>query len=459
MTVRTRFAPSPTGLLHIGGARTALFNFLFSRHHGGEFLLRIEDTDRERSTDAATQVILEGLEWLGLSHDEQSVFQSTRQARHTEVALQMLAAGRAYRCYLSPAELQAMRDQAAAEKRPFRLESPWRDRDPSEAPEGVAPVIRVKAPRDGETVVHDLVQGDVRVANIELDDLIILRSDGTPTYLHAVVVDDHDMAITHVIRGDDHLTNTFRQILVYDANGWDKPRFAHIPLIHGADGAKLSKRHGAVSVLEFREQGFLPEALCNYLLRLGWGHGDTEIIDRDAAIGVFDLDGVGRAASRMDYAKLTHLNAHYLRLADDDRLTTDVAQRLAIGDGVIHPRIRALMPGLKERARTLVELAASAAFLTAPPQSFDAKAQALLTDDAKALLGQMADTLAEGDVTLDSINATMRDLAERSGRKLGQVAQPIRAALTGTTVSPPIDATLLALGRAESIARLRAAIG
>jgi glutamyl-tRNA synthetase len=459
MTVRTRFAPSPTGLLHIGGARTALFNFLFSRHHGGEFLLRIEDTDRERSTDAATQVILEGLEWLGLSHDEQSVFQSTRQARHTEVALQMLAAGRAYRCYLSPAELQAMRDQAAAEKRPFRLESPWRDRDPSEAPEGVAPVIRVKAPRDGETVVHDLVQGDVRVANIELDDLIILRSDGTPTYLHAVVVDDHDMAITHVIRGDDHLTNTFRQILVYDANGWDKPRFAHIPLIHGADGAKLSKRHGAVSVLEFREQGFLPEALCNYLLRLGWGHGDTEIIDRDAAIGVFDLDGVGRAASRMDYAKLTHLNAHYLRLADDDRLTTDVAQRLAVTDDVIRQRIRALMPGLKERARTLVELAASAAFLTAPPQSFDAKAQALLTDDAKALLGQMADALAEGDFTLESINATMRDLAERSGRKLGQVAQPIRAALTGTTVSPPIDATLLALGRAESIARLRAAIG
>jgi glutamyl-tRNA synthetase len=459
MTVRTRFAPSPTGLLHIGGARTALFNFLFARHHGGTFLLRVEDTDRERSTDAATQMILQGLEWLGLPRDEQTVFQSTRQARHTEVALQMLAAGRAYRCYLSPAELTAMREQAAAEKRPFRLLSPWRDRDPAEAPEGVAPVIRIRAPQEGETVVQDLVQGEVRVANTELDDMIILRSDGTPTYLHAVVVDDHDMAITHVIRGDDHLTNTFRQIMVFHANGWALPRFAHIPLIHGADGAKLSKRHGAVSVLEFREQGFLPEALCNYLLRLGWGHGDAEIVDRDEAIRLFDLDGVGRAASRMDYAKLTHLNAHYLRLADDDRLTADVAQRLAVTDPVILARLRTLMPGLKERARTMVELAASATFLTlSVPLTFDAKAQALLTDEARALLADVADALEEGDFTLDAINGTLRHIAERTGRKLGQVAQPIRAALTGTTVSPPIDATLVALGRGEALARLRAVL-
>jgi len=458
MTVRTRFAPSPTGLLHIGGARTALFNYLFSKHVGGEFLLRIEDTDRERSTEAATQVILEGLEWLGIRHDEQTVFQSTRQARHAEVAWQMLEAGRAYRCYLSPAELTAMREQATAEKRTFRLVSPWRDRDPGEAPADIKPVIRLKAPREGETVVDDLVQGTVRVANAELDDMIILRSDGTPTYQHAVVVDDHDMGITHVIRGDDHLTNAFRQIQVYLANGWELPRFAHIPLIHGADGAKLSKRHGAVSVLEFREQGFLPEALCNYLLRLGWGHGDTEIIDRDEAIKLFDIADVGRAASRMDYAKLTHVNAHYIRQADDARLTADVAARLEITDPAVITRVATLMPGLKERARTLVELAASAKFLTlSVPLDFDAKAQGLLTDEAKALLADVAGTLEATDFSLEAVNAALHTIAVRTGRKLGQVAQPIRAALTGTNVSPPIDATLVALGRDEALARIRAA--
>ncbi len=458
MTVRTRFAPSPTGLLHIGGARTALFNYLFARHEGGEFLLRVEDTDRERSTDAATQMILQGLEWLGLRHDGQTVFQSTRQARHVEVALQMLAAGRAYRCYLSPAELTAMREQAAAERRPFRLISPWRDRDPAEAPPDIKPVIRVRAPQDGETVVDDIVQGQVRVANAEMDDLIILRSDGTPTYLHAVVVDDHDMAITHVIRGDDHLTNTFRQILIYQANGWALPKFAHIPLIHGADGAKLSKRHGAVSVLEFREQGFLPEALCNYLLRLGWGHGDTELLDMDEAIKLFTLEAVGRAASRMDYAKLTHVNAHYMRLADDGRLANEVAARLGITDEAVRARVLALMPGLKERARTLVELAQSAAFLALTlPLAFDAKAQALLTDESRAMLAQVADALAASDFSQPAIDAVLRETAEATGRKLGQVAQPIRAALTGTTTSPPIDATLMALGRNEALARIRAA--
>ncbi len=385
MTVRTRFAPSPTGLLHIGSARTALFNLLFSRHHGGEYLLRIEDTDRERSTEAATQVILEGLDWLGLSPDQPPVFQSTRQARHAEVARQMLESGHAYRCWCTPEELRQMRERAMAEGRPPRYDGRWRDRDPAEAPDGVAPAIRLKAPREGETVVGDLVQGTVRVANAELDDMIILRSDGTPTYQHAVVVDDHDMAITHVIRGDDHLTNAFRQAQIYDAMGWDRPRFAHIPLIHGADGAKLSKRHGAVSVLEFREQGYLPEALCNYLLRLGWGHGDTEVVDRDEAIRLFDLDGVGRAAARMDYAKLTHLNAIYIRRADDDRLTREVLERLARrGDlslgAVAAARIRALMPGLKERARTLVELADAAAFLARTvPLPMEPKAAALLT--------------------------------------------------------------------------------
>ena len=463
MTVRTRFAPSPTGLLHIGGARTALFNALFARHHGGAFLLRIEDTDRERSTAEATQVILDGLAWLGLDPDEPPVFQSTRQARHVEVAEAMLAAGRAYRCYCTPDELREMRERAIAEGRPPRYDGRWRDRDPAEAPAGIAPAIRLRAPREGETVVHDLVQGDVRVANRELDDMIILRSDRTPTYLHAVVVDDHDMAITHVIRGDDHLTNTFRQLQVYDAMGWQPPDFAHIPLIHGADGAKLSKRHGAVSVLEFREQGFLPEALCNYLLRLGWGHGDAEVISRADAVRLFDLDGVGRAAARMDYAKLTHINAVWLRAADDDRLTEEVGRRLAarpalaLGTDALH-RIRALMPALKERARTLVDLADAAAFLAHPlPLPQEPKAAALLTPQARLMLRDLAPALAATDFSAAGIDAALRAFAEAGGMKLGQVAQPLRAALTGSTTSPPIDATAAALGREAVLARIAAA--
>ena len=463
MTFRTRFAPSPTGLLHIGGARTALFNYLFARHHGGAFLLRIEDTDRERSTEAATQVILQGLAWLGLEPDEAPVFQSTRAARHAEVALQMVADGRAYRCWTSTDELREMRERATAEGRPPRYDGRWRDRDPADAPAGVAPVVRLRAPRDGETVVEDLVQGTVRVANAELDDMIILRSDGTPTYLHAVVVDDHDMAITHVIRGDDHLTNTFRQVQVYQAMGWEMPRFAHIPLIHGADGAKLSKRHGAVSVLEFDAQGFLPEALCNYLLRLGWGHGDAEVLSREEAVALFDLDGVGRAASRMDYAKLTHLNGVWMRHADDARLTRDVMRRLEGKPGVILDettamRVEALMPGLKERAKTLVELADSAAFLARRvPLPFDAKAQALLNDDARALLRGVGAALEQTDFTPGAIDAALRNYAESAGKKLGQIAQPLRAALTGSTTSPGIDAVLATLGRDEVFARLQAA--
>ncbi len=465
MTVRTRFAPSPTGLLHIGGARTALFNDLFSRHHGGQFLLRVEDTDRARSTEQATQVILDGLAWLGLAPDEPPVFQSTRAARHVEMAEALLAAGRAYRCWCTQDELAAMRAEAAAAGRPPRYDGRWRDRDPSEAPPGVAPAVRLKAPRTGETVVDDLVQGPVRVANAELDDMIILRSDGSPTYLHAVVVDDHDMDITHVIRGDDHLTNTFRQVQIYQALGWEPPRFAHIPLIHGADGAKLSKRHGAVSVLEFREQGFLPEALCNYLLRLGWGHGDAEVIGRDEAIALFDLGGVGRAASRMDYAKLTHLNGVYLRAADDERLTRDVLERLARrGDlalgGIAAARIRALMPGLKERAKTLVELADAASFLARTvPLALEPKAAGLLTPEARLMLRDLAPALAATDFSAPALDAALRDFAAATGRKLGQVAQPLRAALTGSTVSPGIDATLAALGRDEALARIGAVSG
>ncbi len=463
MKIRTRFAPSPTGLLHIGGARTALFNYLFARHHGGEFLLRIEDTDKARSTQEAVQVILDGLDWLGLNADAPAVYQSTREARHVEVALELLAQGRAYKCYCTAEELQAMREQATAEKRPPRYDGRWRDRDPAEAPAGVKPAIRLKAPREGEVVLQDLVQGTVKVQNAEMDDMIILRSDGTPTYLHAVVVDDHDMDITHVIRGDDHLTNTFRQIQIYDAMGWEKPKFAHIPLIHGADGAKLSKRHGAVSILEFREEGFLPEALCNYLLRLGWGHGDAEFLTRAEQIELFTLEGVGRAASRMDYAKLTHLNGVWLRGADDARLREDVVMRLAragiVVDAAAMERILRLMPGLKERAKNLEELAVSAAFLArALPLPFEPKALALLTDEAKAMLGRLIPVLAATDFSAAGVDAALRGFAEAEGRKLGQVAQPLRAALTGSTMSPGIDATLEALGAAESLARLRAVI-
>ena len=454
--VRTRFAPSPTGLLHVGGARTALFNYLFARHHGGEYVLRIEDTDRERNTPEAIQVILDGLHWLGLDPDAPPVFQSTRQARHAEVAYAMLASGHAYRCWTTQAELAEMRERATAEGRPPRYDGRWRDRDPAEAPAGVAPVIRLRAPREGETVVRDLVQGEVRVANAELDDMVILRSDGTPTYLHAVVVDDHDMAITHVIRGDDHLTNTFRQRQLYDAMDWTPPEFAHLPLIHGADGAKLSKRHGAVSVLEFREQGFLPEALCNYLLRLGWGHGDAEVISRDEAIKLFDLSGVGRAAARMDYSKLTHINGVWLRQTDDAHATAEVFSRLPPMSPDAEARIRTLMPELKERAKTYVDLAQSAAFLVARPPT-EPKAAALLTPAARAMLAALATRLAETDFSPEATNAAMRAFAEERGQKLGTVAQPLRAALTGSVFSPPIDATLAALGRDEALARIASA--
>jgi glutamyl-tRNA synthetase len=462
MTIRTRFAPSPTGLLHIGGARTALFNFLFSKHHGGEFLLRIEDTDKARSTQAAVDVILQGLEWLGLTPDEAPVFQSTREARHVEVARQLLAEGRAYHCFCTPEDLTKMREDAAAAGKPPRYNGYWRDRDPAEAPPGVKPAIRLKVQGNGHTTVNDLVQGEVTVADSELDDMIILRSDGTPTYLHAVVVDDHDMGITHVIRGDDHLTNTFRQIQIFKACGWDLPAFAHIPLIHGADGAKLSKRHGAVSVLEFREQGFLPEALCNYLLRLGWGHGDEEFLSRDDQIRLFDLDGVGRAASRMDYAKLTHLNGQWLRAADDARLTEDVCARLPTQcgltpDSTAQSRILTLMPGLKERAKTLLDLTASAAFLARTvPLPFEPKAAALLTLDARAMLKKLSPILEKTNFTATALDAALRAFAEAEGQKLGAIAQPLRAALTGSSTSPGIDATLATLGPAETLARLAA---
>jgi len=457
MTVRTRFAPSPTGYLHIGGARTALFNALYARHHGGTYLLRIEDTDKARSTQAAIDQILESLAWLGLSPDEPPVLQSTREPRHAEVARALLAAGRAYAAYDTPAELAAMRAAAEAEKRTFRYDgSRWRDGGAT-PPEGIAPVIRIKAPREGEMTVPDLVQGEVRVAHAELDDLIILRSDGTPTYLHAVVVDDHDMAITHVIRGDDHLTNTFRQCLIYDAMGWERPEFAHIPLIHGADGAKLSKRHGAVSVLDFREQGFLPEALCNYLLRLGWGHGDEEVFSPERAIELFDLPGVGRAASRMDYAKLSHLNGVWMRQAAPARLTQDALARLGLDPASPEAaRVAALVPDLAPRAKNMADLAEQARFVVAMP-AMDAKAAAALDETARARLPPLADALAATDWSREALEAALRAHAEATGQKLKDLAQPLRAAITGSLQSPPLDATLVALGREEALRRISAA--
>ncbi|MBO6037895.1 MAG: glutamate--tRNA ligase [Acetobacter sp.] len=463
MTIRTRFAPSPTGLLHIGNARAALFNFLFTRHHGGKFLLRIEDTDRERSTQEAIEVIFAGLKWMGITPDEEPVFQSSREVRHREVAFELLEKGLAYKCFCTPEELKTMRENALKEGKPPRYNGLWRDRGPSEAPAGAPYAIRIKAPREGETNLTDLVQGKGRVANAELDDMIILRSDGTPTYQHAVVVDDHDMGITHVLRGDDHLTNTFRQTMIYSAMGWDLPHFGHLPLIHGPDGAKLSKRHGASSVIEFREMGYLPEALCNYLLRLGWGHGDVEILSRDEQIRLFDIDGVGRSASRMDYAKLEHVNAVWLRQADNIRLTDDVMERFKNIEGVqvdemIRTRVQTLMPELKERARTLVELTDNAAFLGRHiPLPFTPKAEKLLTPEARAMLRDLARDLAVvSPFTPEAIDTALRRFAENHAYKLGQVAQPLRAAVTGSHSSPGIDSTLHALGRDETLARLGA---
>ena len=461
-TVVTRFAPSPTGFLHIGGARTALFNWLFARHHGGKYLLRIEDTDRARSTEPAIEAIFDGLEWLGLGGDEPAVFQFSRSGRHAEVAHKLLAAGHAYRCYLTPEELAARREKAQAERRPFRIESEWRDADPASWPEGAPYVVRIKAPREGETAIDDLVQGLVTVNNAEIDDFVLLRSDGTPTYMLAVVVDDHDMGVTHVIRGDDHLNNAFRQLVIIRGmheveGGWHDPIYAHVPLIHGADGAKLSKRHGALGVDNYRDElGILPEALFNYLLRLGWGHGDDEIISREQAVEWFDIAHVGRSPSRFDLAKLHNLNGHYLREADDTRLAPLVAARME-GNPDLALLERA-MPVLKVRAKDLNELAAGAAFLFAKrPLPLDTKAEALLTDEARALLGQIHDRLAaESDWTTDSLEASLKSMAEGLGLGLGKLAQPLRAALTGQTTSPGIFDVLGLLGRDESLARIAA---
>jgi len=464
--VVTRFAPSPTGFLHIGGARTALFNWLYARHCGGTFLLRIEDTDRVRSTQPAIDAILSDLAWLGLDWDGDAVFQFARAARHAEIAYDLLARGGAYKCFATPEELEAMRAEQKAKGLPLRYDGRWRDRDPAEAPAGAPFVIRLKAPREGEVTIDDRVQGPVTVRNAELDDMVLLRSDGTPTYMLAVVVDDHDMGVTHVVRGDDHLNNAFRQLALIRAMGWPEPVYAHVPLIHGADGAKLSKRHGALGVDAYREMGMLPEALSNYLLRLGWGHGDEEIISRDRAIEVFELEGIGKSPSRLDLKKLENLNGHYIREADDDRLTAlatpwveaAIGRKLGIQDIDL---LRRAMPVLKPRARNLLEIAEGAGFLfRTRPIDMDVKAGALLDDAALDLLGRLRDAVASvAEWREETVDAALRGVAEEIGVGLGKVAQPLRAALTGRTTSPGIFDVLVLLGRDESLARLDDRLG
>ncbi len=455
--VVTRFAPSPTGMLHIGNARTGLFSWLFARHHGGKALLRIEDTDKARSTDEAIQVILDGLDWLGLEFDGHTYYQSQFEARHAEVAHELLEKGAAYRCYLTQEELAARREKAREERKPFHIRSEWRDASPSDWPEGQSYVVRIKTPRDGETAIEDLVQGRVSVKNSEIDDFVLLRSDGSPTYMLAVVVDDHDMGVTHIIRGDDHLNNAFRQLAIIKAMDWPVPEYAHIPLIHGNDGAKLSKRHGAMGVRAYRDElGILPEALFNYLLRLGWGYGDREEFTQDEAVELFDISGVGRSPSRFDMKKLLNLNGHYIREADDTRLAALVADR--IGQSADIELLASAMPVLKTRARDMIELADGAAFLFKQrPLDLTDKAQALLDNDARGLLAQVSGRLAkQNDWTTEALEASLKEMAETLGLGLGKLAQPLRAALTGQTTSPGIFDVLSLLGKDESLARIDA---
>ena len=466
MTVVTRFAPSPTGFLHIGGARTAFFNWLYARGCGGKMLLRIEDTDRERSTQAAIDAILDGLAWLGIGWDGEAIYQFARSARHRQVAEQLVAQGHAYYCYASPEELAQMREVARREGRAKLYDGRWRDRDPSEAPLGVKPTIRLKAPLSGETVIEDQVQGPVVWQNENLDDLVLLRSDGTPTYMLAVVVDDHDMGVTHIIRGDDHLTNAARQKQIYDALGWPVPVMAHIPLIHGPDGSKLSKRHGALGIDAYRALGYLPAAWRNYLVRLGWSHGDQEIFSTEEMIAAFDLSQIGRSPARFDFAKLESLNGHYIRGSSDAALLQSVENllpHLANGAAVaakLTPLLRAqwlaAMPSLKERAKTLLDLIEGAHFLLADrPIPLDEKTGALLTPEARGLLTDVLDDLTNVEPwTAETTEQAVRTFAERKGHKLGVVAQPLRAALTGRTTSPGIFEVLVVLGKAESLARI-----
>jgi glutamyl-tRNA synthetase len=462
MTVVTRFAPSPTGFLHIGGARTALFNWLLARHHGGVCRLRIEDTDRRRSTSEAIVAIEDGLAWLGIDHDDEIVFQSQNIQRHKSAVQQLLDEGHAYRCYCSPEELKEMRESARAEGRSVSYDRRWRDRDPGDAPPGIDPAIRIKMPLEGETSIEDAVQGKVTVQNSEMDDFILMRSDGTPTYMHSVVVDDHDMGITHIVRGDDHLNNAFRQYHLYNAFGWSKPVFAHIPLIHGADGQKLSKRHGALGVDAYRDMGYLPDAIRNYLLRLGWSHGDDEIISTKQAIEWFDLDAIGKSPARFDFDRLESLNSHYIAETPGDVLIDPLVASILkivpdIDETTLRNRALPLMGPLKERAKNLIELTENALFIARAPcyPLENAKAAKLINPDTLALLGEVYGALDEiVDWTLDAVEARIRVLSEARSLGLGKFAQPLRAALTGSNASPGIFEILAALGKEESLRRI-----
>ena len=465
MSVVTRFAPSPTGFLHIGGARTALFNWLYARHTGGKYLLRIEDTDRKRSTPEAIEAILAGLDWLGLNPDEDPVYQFAQRDRHVAVVEELLESGQAYRCYCTPEELAEMRERAKAEKRSMRYDGTWRDRDPSDALAGIDPVIRFRAPQDGETVIEDAVQGTVTVSNSELDDLIMLRADGTPTYMLSVVVDDHDMNVTHAIRGDDHLTNAFRQTQIFHALGWQPPTYAHIPLIHGPDGAKLSKRHGALGIEAYRDMGYLPEAVLNYLCRLGWSHGDDEFFSMDKAISWFDVADINKGPSRIDFEKLANLNAKYIDASPTDRLLALITPAIEkhIGKPLseeVRRRLTEGMESLKSRAETIPQLVDSSLFYCFDrPLKFTDIARKLLDEEAQSRLAALHPRLDAMDSwTQDALETAVKSFAEETGEKLGKIAQPLRAALTGTNVSPGIFEVAAVLGKEEALGRVDDAI-
>ncbi|WP_412506069.1 glutamate--tRNA ligase [Roseovarius sp. SYSU LYC5161] len=462
--VVTRIAPSPTGEMHIGTARTALFNWLFARGRGGKFLLRIEDTDRARSTPEASAAILRGLDWLGLDHDEEPYSQHACAARHAEVAREMLARGAAYKCFATPDEIQAFRDEARAAGKSTLYRSPWRDADPASQPD--APyVIRVKAPLAGETVIDDQVQGPVTIRNDQLDDMVLLRSDASPTYMLAVVVDDHDMGVTHVIRGDDHLNNAARQMTIYAAMGWPLPVYAHIPLIFGPDGKKLSKRHGATGVAEYRDMGYPASGMRNYLARLGWAHGDDEFFTDDQAMAWFDLDGINKAPARFDFKKLSNICGQHIAATTDAALLQDLEDFLAVtgADPLTAAQRDAMsqaMPSLKERAKTYPELLEKAHFcLASRPIEPDDKAAGALDDVSRGILGELTPQLQTASWTRDALEALVADLAQAHETKLGKLAGPLRAALAGRTVSPSVFDMMLVLGREETIARLQDATG
>lgn len=449
----TRFAPSPTGFLHIGGARTALFNWLLARHYGGKFVLRIEDTDRERSTKEAVDAIFSGLKWLGITWDDEPVFQSERLDHHVELAHKLVEEGKAYYCYCSPEELEQMRVEAKEKGLSPKYNGKWRDKDPKDAPKDVKPVIRLKCPQDGETVLHDIVQGTVTVSNDQLDDMILVRSDGTPTFMLSVVIDDHDMGVTHVIRGDDHLTNTFRHIQIYNALGWHTPTYGHIPLIHGADGAKLSKRHGALGIDAYRDMGYLPEAVCNCLLRLGWSHGNDEVISREQAVEWFTADSLGKSASRLDFAKLENLNGHYMRETDNERLLRELLYFTGDVNDDKKDRLLRGMNGLKQRSKTLLELNELASIYIDDfvPLSIDG-------EDSHLLKGVMCCLECVDDWSENMLELTLRAFATDMNISFGKVAQLLRNVLTGRKITPSIFDMLVSFGKNESLNRINATI-